>query len=61
MRIIVNALAGNAVPLTNGVMVMTGMPIMRATPQQTSGLPGAPLATGIGAGVNGGLAHRENH
>jgi len=45
-----------AAPATNGVTVMTGTPIVRATPQQTSELPGAALATGNGANANAGLA-----
>jgi hypothetical protein len=47
--------AALAAPVTNGVTIMTGMPIMGATPRQTSELPGAPLATGNGAGANAGL------
>ena len=40
----------------NGVTVMTGMPIVSPTPQQTAQLPGAALATGNGAAANAGLA-----
>ena len=48
--------AATAAPVTNGVTIMTGTPIVRAIPQQTSELPGASLATGNGANVNAGLA-----
>ena len=47
--------AGRATPPTNGVTVMTGMPIVSATPRQTAELPGAAIATGNGANVNAGL------
>lgn len=45
-----------AAPTTNGVTIMTGMPIVSATPQQTAELPGASLATGNAANANAGLA-----
>ena len=48
-------LSGMAAPTSTGVTVMTGMPIVSATPQQTSELPGAALATGNGASFNAGL------
>jgi len=47
--------AGMAAPTTNGVTIMTGTPIVRALPQQTSEMPGAALATGSGANANAGL------
>jgi hypothetical protein len=47
--------AGIGAPAVNGVTIMTGMPLMRATPQQTAELPGASLATGNGANVDAAL------
>ena len=47
---------GIAAPAANGVTVMIGRPLVRATPQQTAEMPGAALATGNGANVNAGLA-----
>ena len=47
---------GIAAAAANGVTVMTGTPLVRATPQQTAEMPGAALATGSGANANAGLA-----
>ena len=47
---------GTAAPATSGVTIMTGTPLVSTTPQQTSELPGASLATGNGANANAGLA-----
>ncbi len=52
--ITVTNLPGSAARITNGVTIMTGMPIVSASPQQTSELPGAALAAGnagFGAGA----------
>jgi hypothetical protein len=47
--------AGLAAPATSGVTIMTGMPMINATPQQTAELPTGPLAAGNGANVNAGF------
>ena len=47
--------SGRAMPASNGVTIMTGIPLVSA-PQQTAALPGAALAAGNGANLNAGPA-----